>query len=402
MRPRHGALGALPLLFLLALPGALLGQTRTVSGTVVDAESGAPVADVLITIPNTSVRVVTDADGRFRLVGVSRERLGLMLSHVGYGRHPFAVSASGSQEYRIRISPRAIELSPMVVQVSSSAELARRASGNSLNVIERPTIEAYAARGEPFQNALREVPGIRVNRNCIEYRNPSLTTRSAEEPLAAAQDTASAPCRTVSIYIDGMWMQDGGDLLHSLSLHEIERIEILSPSEAGVRYMDAARGVLVVETRRGSIPQDARPEVAITGFGWDESEPYRWLRVLGVSALANGATMAIAYAAFDCGEDEDFLKEGPQCSEWGGMGAGILSGTVSGLVTRWVGGTDVSKGRTLPSVLLGTATATAGYMLRLYGENHGSSVHRTAGDVVLGVGVPLSLTLSDRVFRRLR
>jgi hypothetical protein len=72
------------------------------------------------------------------------------------------------------------------------------------------------------------------------------------------------------------------------------------------------------------------------------------------------------------------------------------------MVTRWAGGTTQSKGRILPSIVLGTATATAGYMLRIHGEHHDSELTRTAGHVVLGVGVPLSVTLSDRLFRVLR
>jgi hypothetical protein len=399
--------GILRLLSLLAfaLPPALVAQdTRVVTGVVVDADSGSAVAEVLVTVPGTNLRVVTDTQGRFRVFGVPTGRVQLVLTHVAYGEHGLVVAPSpGESDLRIRISSRAIELLPVVVSVLSNEELARRASGNSLNVIERPTIDAYLRRGEPFQNVLREVPGIRVNRNCIEYRNPSLMTRSAEEPLPVGLDAALAPCRSVTVYIDGMWMPLGGtELLQTLALQDLERIEVLSPSEAGVRYRDSARGVLVVETRRGRTSETAERQIAVTGFGWNEPEPYRWPRVLAISAIGSAATMAIARTALDCGEDEAFLPEGPMCGTTGGLGAGILTGTLSSLITRWAGGTSFSKGRALPAGVLGTATATLGYLLWIRGENRGSDVARAAGQLVVGVGVPLSVTLSDRVFRVLR
>jgi hypothetical protein len=397
--------GILRLLSALAfvLPSAVVAQeARVVTGVVVDAESGAAVADVLVTIPGTDHRAVSDAAGRFRVFGVPGGRVQLVLSHVGYGEHGLVVAPSATGDLRIRISTRAIELLPMVVEVRSSAELARRASGSSLNVIERPTIDAYSQRGETFQNLLREVPGIRVNRNCIEYRLGSLTTKAAGEPLPVEQ--ALLPCRSMTIYLDGMWMPGGEtELLQTLSLQELERIEVLSPSEAGVRYSDAARGVLVVETRRGRASGTAdREEVSITGFAWNEPEPYRWPRVLGASVLGSAATIALGHIALDCGEDEAFLPEGPMCGVAGGFGAGILTGTIGGLVTRWAGGTQISKGRALPSSLLGTATASVGYILWIRGVNRESRFTRTAGQAVLAVGVPLSLTLADRVFRVLR
>jgi hypothetical protein len=394
------------LLLALVLPATLLAQeTRVVTGVVVDSESGAGVADVLLTLPGTDIRAVTDPEGRFRIFGIPSERVELVLRHVGYGEHGF-VAAPGARDFRIRISSRAIELLPVVVEVPSAAEYARRASGNSLNAIERPLIEAYSQRGETFANLMREVPGIRVNRNCIEYRLPSLVTNSGSAPATTNQPDVISPCRPITIYVDGMWMPTGGtELLQTLSLQELERIEVLSPSEAGVRYMDAARGVLVVETRRGRAAGAAdtpEVEIPVTGFGWDEAEPYRWARVLGLSAAGTAATMALAHTALDCGEDEAFLREGPQCEVWGGLGAGILTGTITGLVTRWAGGTPSSKGRVLPSAVLGTAMASIGYTLWIRGENVDSDISRRAGQVVLAVGVPISLTLSDRVFRVLR
>ena len=54
---------------------------------------------------------------------------------------------------------------------------------------------------------------------------------------------------------------------------------------------------------------------------------------------------------------------------------------------------------------LAEATCRTGelpFMLYLRGENQGSEASRIAGAAILAVGTPLMLTLTDRVFRRLR
>jgi hypothetical protein len=389
----------------LALPATLLAQeTRVVSGVVVDAQSGAPVGDVLVTIQDTDLRAVTDADGRFRVGAVPIGSLRLVLRHVGYGEHaqPLVVGASGSLEFRVRISSRAIELSPLVVEVVSDAALERRASGNSLNVIDRPTIDAYSARGERLINLLSSVPGIHVNRSCVEYRLRANTADMGPIDEPESDLDASLPCREVTIYLDGIPMPEGSGVLQTLPLQDLERIQVLSPSEAGVRYGGGGRGVLLVETRRGSVPETPDERVTITGFGWNEPQPYRWLRVLSISAIGNAATAALTYTAlFDCSQTTSFQPR-RRCSASVGTGAGLLTGAIGGMVTRWAGRTPHSEGRILPSLVVGTATASIGYALRLHGENRDSDVSRTAGNLVLAVGVPLSLTLADRVFRVLR
>jgi hypothetical protein len=84
------------------------------------------------------------------------------------------------------------------------------------------------------------------------------------------------------------------------------------------------------------------------------------------------------------------------------MAAALLTGAISGLFTRRAGRTPYSKGRTYPALLIGAATASIGYLLYMRGENEDSDTSRAAGQIVLAVGIPLTLTLSDRVFRMLR
>src|SRR2546422_2225275 len=52
------------------LPAVLSGQLGPVAGTVTSRASGAPVADVQVTVAGTTLRALTDASGRFRFSDV--------------------------------------------------------------------------------------------------------------------------------------------------------------------------------------------------------------------------------------------------------------------------------------------------------------------------------------------
>src|SRR5687768_5562986 len=84
---RAGWLGALLALF--ALPVSARAQAGTVTGTVVEAPSGRPLAAVTVTLRSAadSTRAVggtTDAAGRFRITGAAAGSYTLQASLLGY------------------------------------------------------------------------------------------------------------------------------------------------------------------------------------------------------------------------------------------------------------------------------------------------------------------------------
>ena len=402
MRPLLRGILALLFVHALACPPTVGAQeTRVVSGVVVDAESGAPVSDALVTIRGTGLTVVTDRDGRFEISGVPLGSLELVLSHIAYGEHaePLIVEASGSLDLRIRASSRAIELEPLDVEVASTEAQARRASGTATNVINRATIAAFPGRGQGLLPVLQgRIPSLRVHGNCVEYRRQQQAVFA--DPVNP-EISRTTPCRDITVVVDGVPDRQGSDLLAQLAPQDVERIQVLSPAEAGLQYMAGDRGVILVETRQGAAT--GRPyRIHVNGFGWDEPESYPWLRVLGVSVLGNAAVAGLtSTTVFDCRGFEEELRP-PRCYAPAGMAAAFVTSAVSRAITQWAGKTSGSEGRTYPALLLGTATASIGYLLYVHGENQGSDGYRTAGQVVLAVGIPLSLTLSDRVFRMLR
>ncbi|HEU4881233.1 MAG TPA: carboxypeptidase regulatory-like domain-containing protein, partial [Longimicrobium sp.] len=86
------ALAAFALAMLASAPAMAQRRAVIVTGTVLDAQSGQGIAGAVVEVSTGERRVVTDAEGRFRL----RLREGdhrLNASHLGYGDQQQAVAA---------------------------------------------------------------------------------------------------------------------------------------------------------------------------------------------------------------------------------------------------------------------------------------------------------------------
>jgi hypothetical protein len=95
-----------------------------------------------------------------------------------------------------------------------------------------------------------------------------------------------------------------------------------------------------------------------------------------------------------------------RCDTLGTVATGFLMLELPGLAgtvaARWGGATDRSSGRIFPGMVLATVSAATGYLFIVQGGARNSSAATTAGMLILTVGTPALLTLSDRGFRVLR
>lgn len=386
---------------LVAFAAPLAAQeTRPVSGVVVDAETGAPVSEATVAIAGTGQSALTDAEGRFELSAVPLGDHELVLSHLAYGEltEAFVVGEEESLEIRIAVSVRAIELEPLGVEVTSTERRGQRALGTAGIVLDRATIDAFPPSGTGLLPILQSrIPSLKVQGQCVEYRFQQGGVFLDENP----ENLIVVPCRDITVYVDGMPIPDGSVMLQQLSPQDVERIQVLSPAEAGVQYAQGSRGVILVEMRQGVV-RDSPYRVHLNGLDWYEPQPYPWLRSLGGAAIANALVVGIAAnTLLDC-EAREGWPNPRRCHSVAATSAALLTGAMSPLIGRLVGRTTYSEGRTYPTLITAVATATIGYMLYTHGEASDSHGSRVAGRVILGVGIPITTTLANRLFRMLR
>jgi hypothetical protein len=399
MRRGFGLQLALALLLRVPAPAQEV-PTGSVGGVVVDEASGLPVSGVIVRLAGLPP-VLTDDDGVFLVRGIPAGSRPLTLEHLAYGTHTrrVAVPAGGELAVELSISTKAIELAPLLVETLTELEQRRISSGHSMNEVGEAEIDVAARAGMTLGQLIQQsMPGVVVRAGrggftCVSYR--------------AVRTDAARGCNGVAVVLDGVPVSAPEYILASLSLQDIARLEMMSPGQAGVTYgMRAGQGLLLIETKRGQSRSQRDLSRLQTGFDWSaESEPYRWKRVLAGALVANtvgvGIGLALADRCFSTPDAAAFALR-TQCRGIATFGAGAVSvalpSVAGGLTARWGGRTSRSQGRLVPSMVTASMVLTGGYLMLIGGEG----ATRGAGLAVLGIGVPLTMTFSDRIFRVLR
>lgn len=374
-------------------------EVSPVAGRVVDASSDEPVLGVIVRISGVSP-ALTDEDGIFRFERVPLGTHSLSFAHIAYGTHRQTVEVEEGDETLVlaRISSQAIELTPLVVEALTDLDARRLSSGNSINEVTADRIDLAArsglSLGQFIQSAL---PGVDARPSglglCVTYR-------------AIRSDNDLGDCNGISVVLDGVPISDPAYIYNAIPLRDIERLEVLSPGQAGVRYgMRSGQGVLLIETKTAQTRRQTDLSKYVTGMDWtQELQPYPWLKVFASTFVTNAAALGVTYLLSDrCFvTQESSLAIRTRCGGLSTASTGLLSvafpATTSGLIARRVGTTDRSRGRLVPTMISAGIGLTAGYIMFLAGEGNS----RAAGVVVLGLGVPIAVTLSDRVMRILR
>lgn len=391
--------GLATVLVTLAAPSLGAAQdTGRVGGRIVDASSGFPVEGVVVRLGVDELApVVTDARGIFDILRVPVGSWDVSFEHLAYGTHRRAITVRAGEDtaLAVEISQQAIQLEELVVETLSELERRRITSGNSINELTIEQIDLAARAGLSFGELIQgSLPGVDVRPGglglCVTYR-------------AIRTDNDLGDCDGVSVILDGVPVADPAYVYQGIPLQDIQRVEILSPAQAGVRYgMRTGQGALLVETKRGPEHRSSDMSRYLTGLDWSgEREAYPWLEVFGSAVLVNAAALGVSYLLVDeCFRTQEAsLALRTRCGALGTTGSAVLSVALpaagSALAARRAGTTERSRGRLFPAMVAGGMVLSAGYIMVLGGE--GST--ETAGGVVLGLGVPAVLTLADRIIR---
>ena len=400
--PATSLVALLCVLTLVSATAAAAQESGALTGRVLEQDNSQPIADVVVRLHDLGISTVTDADGMFRFTDVPGGAHILVVEHLAYGDQSREIAVNPGEDLRldVRLSPRTIELEPLVVEAVTELERRRISTGHSINEVGPAQLSEAARRGLALSDVLAQhLPGLRVRSgrtgSCVEYRSTS----------------AQGGCNDVSIYVDGVRSAVPSLLYFSMPLDDIERVELLSPLQASTRFgMAAGGGALLVETKTG--PQrrrEAASEDLVTGFDWSlEEQRYGWERVFASSVVGNAVGLAVGLGlASRCLEIDTGLGGlRPRCPSVLTTGTGILAlalpSAAGGYSAGWAGQTSRSRGRFLPAALGSAMAATAGYLLLIEGKSNESRPAQTAGIILLTVGTPLMTTVADRIFRVLR
>lgn len=219
---------------------------RPISGTVVDAETGEPLAGVNILVSGTTTGTATDAEGRFRLT-VPDDAAVLEVSYLGYIDRDVQLSDSRS-EYQIELEPESELLDELMV-VAYGEQRKSDITGS-----------ISSAKAEDFNQGVVVNPGQLIQGVVAGVNVTSASGEPGAEQDVIIRGVGSLRSGTKPLYvIDGFTLDNSStgvanNPLNFLNPEDIESIEVLKDASATALYgARAANGVVVITTKEGEV-----------------------------------------------------------------------------------------------------------------------------------------------------
>ena len=232
------------LALILLVGGSGYAQERSVSGTVIDLESGEALPGVNVLAKGTSIGTVTDVEGNYRLT-INDNISTLVFSSIGYTSEE--VEINGQSTIDLQLAPDIQSLSEVVV-IGYGTQQKRDITG-SIASVDAEALEKVAVTG--LDQALQgRAPGVYVTQNSgepgggVSVRIRGIGSNRSNEPLYVVD---GFPLSGSDIGAAG-----GLNPLSTLNPQDIESIEILKDASAAAIYgARGANGVVLITTKRG-------------------------------------------------------------------------------------------------------------------------------------------------------
>ncbi|MFC2126937.1 TonB-dependent receptor domain-containing protein [Bacteroidota bacterium] len=224
-------------IILLLFMGVAMSAQTTVTGIVVDSESGIPIPDVHINVVGDATGVTTNFDGEFSIVVDQQPPFELKASSVGYQEAKEQVSIDG-QSIKFSLNEGTI-LDEVVVSASRTPERIFE----SPVTVETMDLRAIQTTASPsYYDALENLKGVDVNTSSLTFK--SINTRG----FATFSNT-----RFMQL-VDGMDNSSPalnfavGNLL-GISELDIQSVELLPGASSALYGANAFNGILFMNSK---------------------------------------------------------------------------------------------------------------------------------------------------------
>src|SRR5699024_10130790 len=264
----------------------VFAQVKTITGTVVDADTQTPISGVSVQIKDTQSGVQTDQRGVFS-IEVEPGRI-LTFSNVGYHHYEVRISNQTSLEITLQASDQALD-EVLVVAYDTSTK------GTFTGSAEVVKSDAIKDNPNPsFEQALNgTVAGLQVTSSSGQAGAASTmrirgigSMNASNSPLFVVDGVPiiSGNVGQISDYISG----SGSNVLSTLNPNDIESITVLKDAAASSLYGSrAANGVVIITTKKGKLGKpkvDFKTSIALTPSwatdNWETAGPQDQINTL--------------------------------------------------------------------------------------------------------------------------
>ncbi|MGH7720673.1 MAG: SusC/RagA family TonB-linked outer membrane protein [Gemmatimonadaceae bacterium] len=243
---------------LAGVAGRLAAQeTGSVGGRVVDAATQQPILDASVFVVGTQRGAVTGSDGQYRIAGVPAGPVQLRARRIGYETvtQPVTVVAGQDATVDFALNQAARVLEEVITTVTGAQR--RLEVGNDIAQVNADSVVSNGPVANITDLLTTRVAGVQVL--------PGHLTGTGARVRIRGTNSLSLTNNPIYI-IDGIRMESGTGSssvfvggatpgrVNDLNAEEIESIEVVKgPSAATLYGTDAANGVIVITTKRGSV-----------------------------------------------------------------------------------------------------------------------------------------------------
>ena len=228
-------------------------QSITLSGTVTDKSTGAPVGFATVVVEATEQWAVADAKGKFVLRGVSVAESVVRVDCLGYVTWTREVKLGKDVNFRVELSPDNLSLESAVVTAQEN--------GNSATTTR--TIDRMALDHVQLMN-VSDISSLLPGGATVD---PSLTSEKQFNIRAGSGEKGSASFGT-AVEVDGVRLSNNASFVaasdfdnkpvkgvstNNIASSNIESVEVIT-GVPSVEYGDMGSGVVKVNLKKGKTP----------------------------------------------------------------------------------------------------------------------------------------------------
>ncbi|MGH7576226.1 MAG: SusC/RagA family TonB-linked outer membrane protein [Longimicrobiales bacterium] len=218
---------AVALLFTVVSGGGAVAQELVVTGRVTASDGAAPVAGATVLVERTGGRVVTDAQGRYRIEAMPDDTLRFEI--IGYQTARVGVAARSAIDVVLEVA--AFRLDELVV-TALGRERERQALGYSVQEVAGAELDK-TGEANVLSTLTGRVAGLVVYNRTGLFETPEYSLRGSK-PLIVVDDV---PMETA------FW---------EISADDIENVSVLKGTSASALYGSRGRdGAILITTRKG-------------------------------------------------------------------------------------------------------------------------------------------------------
>lgn len=245
----------------------VFAQSRSITGTVTDADDGGTLPGVSVVVKGTSMGTVTDIDGKYSL-NVPEDAKILVFSFVGMV--PQEVQMTSASSYDVALVKADISVDEVVVTAMGIAR-EKKSLGYAVQEVSGDAVDQV--KSDNFITSMSgKVSGVQIKNNTnfggstnIIIRGSSSLTGNNQALFVVDGIPIDNSNTNNSGQITGRSGYDYGNAAADINPSDIESISVLKGAAATALYGSrAANGVILVTTKKGKATTSKSPSVSIS------------------------------------------------------------------------------------------------------------------------------------------